>query len=63
VATTRGVSAFPTASPNKVTSGASEEEGISFAPDGRSFVTAVGTVQNTLWVNLAGGEPQITSQG
>jgi len=34
--------AFPV--PEQITSGASEEQGVAFAPDGRSFVTAVGSV-------------------
>ena len=54
---------FPNGAPEQVTSGASEEEGIWFAPDGRSFVTSVGTRQSTLWVHDARGERQITSQG
>ena len=54
---------FPDGAPEQVTSGATEEEGIAFAPDGRSFVTSVGTSQSTLWVHDARGERQITSQG
>jgi Tol biopolymer transport system component len=54
---------FPGGTPEQVTFGASEEEGISFAPDGRSFVTSVGTRQSTLWIHDERGERQITSQG
>jgi Tol biopolymer transport system component len=54
---------FPDGAPEQVTSGATEEEGIAFAPDGRSFVTSVGTKQTTLWVHDPGGERQITSEG
>jgi serine/threonine protein kinase/Tol biopolymer transport system component len=54
---------FPNGEPEQVTFGATEEEGISFAPDGRSFVTSVGTRQSTLWVHTAQGDRQITSQG
>jgi serine/threonine protein kinase/Tol biopolymer transport system component len=54
---------FPKGEPEQVTFGATEEEGISFAPDGRSFVTSVGTRQSTLWVHTARGDRQITSQG
>jgi serine/threonine protein kinase len=53
----------PNKAPEQVTFGASEEEGISFAPDGRSFVTSVGSRQSTLWVHDARGERQVTSQG
>jgi hypothetical protein len=39
------------------------EEGIQFAPDGRSFVTSIGTSQSTLWIHDAHGDRQITSEG
>src|SRR5262249_25161175 len=54
---------FPHGTPEQVTFGATEEEGIAFAPDGRSFVTSVGTRQSTLWVHDPSGERQITSEG
>jgi Tol biopolymer transport system component len=54
---------FPDGAPEQVTFGASTEEGIHFAPDGRSFVTSVGTSQSTLWVHDSRGDRQITSEG
>jgi Tol biopolymer transport system component len=54
---------FPDGAPEQVTFGASTEEGIHFAPDGRSFVTSVGASQSTLWVHDARGDRQITSEG
>jgi len=54
---------FPDGAPEQVTFGATEEEGIAFAPDGRSFVTSVGTRVSTLWVHDSRGERQITSEG
>jgi dipeptidyl aminopeptidase/acylaminoacyl peptidase len=54
---------FPDGTPEQVTSGVSSEEGIHFSPDGRSFVTSIGTSQSTLWVHDARGERQITSEG
>jgi eukaryotic-like serine/threonine-protein kinase len=55
---------FPEGTPEQVTpSGATDEEGIAFAPDGRSFLTAIGSSQSTIWVHDAHGERQITSQG
>lgn len=54
---------FPEGTPEQVTFGAGTEEGIHFAPDGRSFVTSVGTSQSTLWVRDKRGERQITSEG
>ena len=54
---------FPDGTPERVTSGATEERGLSFDPDGRSFVTSVGASESTLWVHDAGGDRQITSEG
>jgi len=54
---------FPDGTPEQVTFGAVTEEGIRFAPDGRSFVTSIGTSQSTLWIHDARGDRQITSEG
>ena len=54
---------FPDGRPEQVTSGATQEEGIAFAPDGHSFVTAIGKSQSTLWFHDARGDRQITSEG
>ena len=49
--------------PEQVTSGATEEHGISFAPDGKSLVTSVGETQSSLWIHDSKGERQITFEG
>jgi serine/threonine protein kinase/Tol biopolymer transport system component len=54
---------FPNGPPQQVTSSATEEQGISMAPDGKSFVTSVGESQSTLWVHDPQGERQITFEG
>ncbi len=54
---------FPDGTPEQVTSGATEEQGLSFDPDGHSFVTSVGGSQSTLWVHDAKGDRQITAEG
>jgi eukaryotic-like serine/threonine-protein kinase len=54
---------FPDGAPEQVTFGVATEEGIHFAPDGRSFVTSIGTSQSTMWVHDASGDRQITSEG
>ncbi len=54
---------FPKGTVEQVTSGVSEEEGIEFAPDGRSFVTSIGTRTSTIWVRDERGERQITFEG
>ena len=54
---------FPDGRPEQLTSGPAEEQGIAFAPDGRSFVTSVGESQSTIWIQDSRGERQLTSQG
>jgi eukaryotic-like serine/threonine-protein kinase len=54
---------FPDGMPEQVTFGVTEEEGIEFAPDGRSFVTSIGTSQSTVWVHDSRGDRQMTSEG
>jgi Tol biopolymer transport system component len=54
---------FPDGTPEQVTFGVTEEEGIHFAPDGRSFITSIGSRQSTVWVHTPAGDRQITSEG
>jgi serine/threonine protein kinase len=54
---------FPDGMPEQVTFGATEEQGIALAPDGKSLVTSVGESQSTLWVHDSQGERQITFEG
>jgi Tol biopolymer transport system component len=54
---------FPDGAAEQVTSGVTQEEGIEFAPDGRSFVTSIGTSQSTVWFHDSRGDRQITSEG
>ena len=54
---------FPDGLPQQITSGATEEEGIAVAPDGRSLITSVGLVESSVWVRDARGERQISSEG
>jgi len=51
---------FPDGTPQQVTSGATEETGIHFAPDGQSFVTSIGASQSTVWVHDGRGTRQMT---
>jgi hypothetical protein len=54
---------FPDGKPEQVTFGVTQEEGVHFDPDGRTFVTSIGTSQSTLWVHDSHGDRQITSEG
>jgi len=54
---------FPDGTPEQVTFGVTEEEGLQFDPDGRSFVTAIGNTLSTVWIHDARGDRQMTSEG
>jgi eukaryotic-like serine/threonine-protein kinase len=54
---------YPNGTPEQVTFGTTEEEGIEFDPDGRSFLTSIGTRQSTLWIHDSRGDRQVTSEG
>jgi Tol biopolymer transport system component len=54
---------FPDGAAEQVTFGATEEQGISFAPDGKSLVTSVGESQSSLWIHDSKGERQVTFEG
>jgi eukaryotic-like serine/threonine-protein kinase len=54
---------FPDGMPEQITFGVATEEGVHVAPDGRSFVTSIGTNQSTVWIHDARGDRQMTSEG
>ena len=54
---------FPDGTPEQVTFGVTQEDGISFAADGRSFVTSIGIGQSTVWIHDARGDRQVSSEG
>jgi eukaryotic-like serine/threonine-protein kinase len=54
---------FPDGPPEQITAGPTEEEGIAMAPDGRSFITAVGSRQSSVWLHDAAGDRQISLEG
>jgi len=54
---------FPGGTPEQVTSGPTEEDGVAMAADGRSFLTSVGTRYSTIWIHDAKGEHQMSSEG
>ena len=54
---------FPDGTPEQVTSGPTEEEGIAVASDGKSLISSVGIKDSTIWVHDAQGERQISSEG
>ena len=53
---------FPNGRIEPVTSGPTEEEGIAFDPDGRSFITAVGMRRSSVWVHDTHGDRALTPE-
>ena len=49
--------------PEQITSGPTEEEGLAIAPDGRSFITAVGMTRRSVWVHDSRGERAVSLEG
>jgi Tol biopolymer transport system component/tRNA A-37 threonylcarbamoyl transferase component Bud32 len=54
---------FPDGKPEQMTFGTTQEDGIAMSPDGRSFVTSVGTVQSSVWLHDGKGDRQLTFVG
>lgn len=54
---------FPNGTPEQVTSGPTEEEGIAMAADGGSFVTSVGSRQSSVWLHSGNAERQLSFEG
>ena len=53
---------FPDGKPEQVTSGPTQEIGVAFAPDGKSFVTSVGATDSTVWIHDDSGERQVSAE-
>jgi eukaryotic-like serine/threonine-protein kinase len=54
---------FPDGTPEQVTSGTTEEEGIAMSSDGKSLLTSVGITDHTIWIHDASGDHQLSSEG
>ena len=54
---------FPDGEPEQLTFGPTTQEGIAMAADGKSFVTAVGSQDSTVWLHDNQGDHQISSEG
>jgi serine/threonine protein kinase/Tol biopolymer transport system component len=54
---------FPGGEPEQITSGPTSQEGIAMAPDGKSFITSVGSQDSTVWLHDKDGDHQISSEG
>jgi serine/threonine protein kinase len=54
---------FPSGELQQITFGPTSQEGIAMAPDGKSFITSVGSQDTTVWLHDKNGDHQISSEG
>ncbi len=54
---------FPEGSVAQITSGPTEEKGLTISPDGRSLITAVTTEERNVWVHRPDGDQPVSSDG
>jgi hypothetical protein len=54
---------FPGGSPEQLTFGPTEEEGVAIAPDGRTLVTSAGIRESTVWLHDGRGDRPISGEG
>jgi serine/threonine protein kinase/Tol biopolymer transport system component len=54
---------FPDGTPEQITQGPNEEEGIAVDPDGRSILTSIGSRQSSIWVHDRRGEREVSREG
>lgn len=54
---------FPDGSPEQITFGPTEEEGVAVSPDGHSLITSVGVHESSIWLHDPRGEKPLSSEG
>ena len=54
---------FPAGTPEQLTFGATEEEGVAISPDGRMLITSAGIWESTVWLHDQRGDRQISGEG
>jgi serine/threonine protein kinase len=54
---------FPDGTPEQLTFGPTEEEGVAPDPDGRSLLTSLGTRHQSIWVRDERGEREVSREG
>jgi DNA-binding winged helix-turn-helix (wHTH) protein/Tol biopolymer transport system component len=54
---------FPNGSPEQLTFGPAEEDGVAVQPDGSSIITSVGVRESSLWIHDERGDRSLSSEG
>jgi Tol biopolymer transport system component len=53
---------FPDGEPEQITFGPTSQDGIAMAPDGKSLITSVGSLDQTVWMHDKSGDHQVSSE-
>ena len=54
---------FPDGTPEPITFGPTEAEGLAISPDGKSLYTSIGFAQSSVWISEQGVERQLSGEG
>jgi eukaryotic-like serine/threonine-protein kinase len=54
---------FPDGTPEQITFGATDEEGIAVDPTGQSLITSIGVGESSIWIHDPNGERPLSSEG
>jgi Tol biopolymer transport system component len=54
---------FPDGTPEQITAGPSEEQGLAMAPDGKSLISSVGLRKTSVWIHDAARERPLSPEG
>ncbi|HEX4029778.1 MAG TPA: winged helix-turn-helix domain-containing protein [Terracidiphilus sp.] len=54
---------FPDGTPEQITFGPTEEDGVAMEPSGRALITSVGVRESAIWIHDASGERSLSSEG
>ncbi len=54
---------FPRGTPEQITFGPTEEQGVTAAPDGRSLVTSIGMHESEIWLHDTSSDRRLSSEG
>ena len=55
--------AFPDGTAEQITFGATDEEGVAIAPDGRSLITSIGRPRSAIWFHDDAGDRPLSTEG
>jgi len=54
---------FPEGSPEQITFGPTEEDGVAVDPDGHSLITSLGVHESAIWIHDGSADRQLSSEG